>query len=55
MGQGCPRDDNRKLGSDRTYETSYQTTLPSFKSFAFTIPEKSLTKVGTDGQTYGHE
>ena len=28
--------------------TSYQTTLPSFKSFAFTVPEKCLMKVHTD-------
>ena len=35
----------------RTYSTSYQTTLQSFKSFAFTVPEKSLMKVHTDGRT----
>ena len=33
----------------RIYSTSYQTTLPSVKSFPFTVSEKSLTKVRTDG------
>ena len=37
-----------------TFNTSYQTNLPSFESFPCTVSKKSLTKVRTDRQTYVH-